>query len=452
LSKLIQGRKADLDGIECSTKTIHFLDDLPLDLVDILNLICENGGGVWIVGGAVRDWMIGHKPSDIDIAVDLKPEEMLEIFNDAILTGEEFGTVSLRGKNCLYQATTLRTDGEYIDGRRPENVTWGKSLKEDLERRDFTINAMAIDVARKLLYDPHNGRTDISRGLIRAVGNAHQRLSEDGLRIMRAYRFADRRESGVWEIEHSLKQSISQQKHMLEPISRERIWIEWKRILGGPNSGLIIEKMALEGILDRFLLGEWSNKFLILDAMKDNLERFDELEKFALLLCICSEKEVQTICSNLKLSRRERERIQTIHKRFGYIPNQSKQSMRKYRFILGEFAEKNLLLGKIILENNIKISNEKTDFFSIEDLEDRLELLRTLDKQKTNGEPIADGNWIMNQTGLPKGIRLGRLKSWLHTIQIERDITNISQIERILSTLSWENSDFNQWPQLKFPP
>ncbi|MAR94536.1 MAG: hypothetical protein CMA45_05645 [Euryarchaeota archaeon] len=428
------------------------MDELPLDLVDILNLICENGGGVWIVGGAVRDWMIGHKPSDIDIAVDLTPEEMLEIFNDAILTGEEFGTVSLRGKNCLYQATTLRTDGEYIDGRRPENVTWGKSLKEDLERRDFTINAMAIDVARKLLYDPHNGRTDISRGLVRAVGNAHQRLSEDGLRIMRAYRFADRRESGVWEIEHSLKQSISQQKHMLEPISRERIWIEWKKILGGPNSGLIIEKMALEGILDRILLGEWSNKFLILDAMKDNLERFDELEKFALLLCICSEKEVQTICSNLKLSRRERERIQTIHKRFGYIPNQSKQSMRKYRFILGEFAEKNLVLGKIILENNIKISNEKTDFFSIKDLEDRLELLTTLDKQKTDGEPIADGNWIMNQTGLPKGIRLGRLKSWLHTIQIERDITNISQLERILSTLSWENSDFNQWPQLKFPP
>ena len=181
------------------------MEELPLDLIEILNLICHNGGGVWIVGGAVRDWMIGHKPSDIDIAVDLTPEEMLEIFNDAILTGEEFGTVSLRGKNCLYQATTLRTDGEYIDGRRPENVTWGMSLREDLERRDFTINAMAIDVARKLLYDPHDGRTDISRGIIRAVGNAHQRLSEDGLRIMRAYRFADRRESGVWDIEHSLK-------------------------------------------------------------------------------------------------------------------------------------------------------------------------------------------------------------------------------------------------------
>ena len=79
-------------------------------------------------------------------------------------------------------------------------------------------------------------------------------------------------------------------------------------------------------------------------------------------------------------------------------------------------------------------------------------ILRELDKQTTDGEPIADGNWIMNQTGLSKGIRLGRLKSWLHTIQIERDITEISKIERILSTLSWKNSDFNQWPQLKFPP
>ena len=452
MNKIIQGRKADLDGLDCSKHIIDFLDDLPSDLVAILNTICKNGGGAWIVGGAVRDWMIGHKPNDIDIAVDLTPDEMLEIFPDAILTGEEFGTVSLRGSDGLYQATTLRTDGEYTDGRRPESVTWGMSLRDDLERRDFTINAMAVDVARKVLYDPHDGRTDISRGIIRAVGNAHERLSEDGLRIMRAYRFADRRGSGVWEIEHSLKQSISQQKHMLDNVSRERIWIEWQKILGGQNSGEIIEKMALEGILDRFLVGEWSNKYLIIDAMKANLDGFDKLEKFALLLSICSEKEVEIICSNLKLSKRDRETIQSIHMMFGAIPEKSKQSMRKYRFILGEFAEKNLTLGIIILKNNVKINNKKSDHYSIDELEERLEILLELEELKTNVQPLADGNWIMNQTGLTKGIRLGRLKSWLHTIQIERDITNISQIERILSTLSWENSDFNNWPQLKFPP
>jgi tRNA nucleotidyltransferase/poly(A) polymerase len=449
LRQLIQGRKADLDGLPCSSQTSHFLDNLSPDLVEILNQISQNGGGVWIVGGAVRDWMLGHSPNDIDLAVDLTPEAMIEIFSDAILTGEDFGTVSLRGKNCLYQATTLRTDGEYLDGRRPEKVTWGMSLSDDLERRDFTINAMAIDVARKLLYDPHNGRNDISRGIIRAVGNAHQRLSEDGLRIMRAYRFADRRESGVWEIEHSLKQSISQQKNMLDSISSERIWIEWKKILSGKNSGEVIEMMALEGILDRFLVGEWSDRFSLLDAMKKNLEIFSGIERFALLLCSCTINDVKLICSNLKLSRKERDEIQAIHHMFGHIPEQSNQSMRKYRFILNDFAEKHLIFEMIILESGIKMNNKQG--YSIKDLENILQTLRGLEKLNTDLEPLADGNWIMNQTGLTKGIRLGRLKSWLHTIQIERDLTSISQIERVLSTLSWKNGDVDNWPQLKFP-
>jgi hypothetical protein len=94
--------------------------------------------------------------------------------------------------------------------------------------------------------------------------------------------------------------------------------------------------------------------------------------------------------------------------------------------------------------------NNKQDY-SIKDLENILQTLRGLEKLNTDLEPLADGNWIMNQTGLTKGIRLGRLKSWLHTIQIERDLTSISQIERVLSTLSWKNGDVDNWPQLKFP-
>ena len=184
MNQLINGLEADLVGFRCPSNTIKFLENLPIDLIQILNKIATNNGGVWIVGGAVRDWLIGHTPEDIDLAVSLTPEQMLELFPNAILTGEDFGTISLRGEKCVYQATTLRSDGTYLDGRRPENVFWGSSLKEDLERRDFTINAMAIDASRVLLYDPHNGRNDISRGIIRAVGNAYQRLSEDGLRIM----------------------------------------------------------------------------------------------------------------------------------------------------------------------------------------------------------------------------------------------------------------------------
>jgi tRNA nucleotidyltransferase/poly(A) polymerase len=451
MNTLINGREADIEGISCSENVCRFLDQLPRDLILILNKIASSGGGVWIVGGAVRDSELGHHPVDIDLAVDLTPDEMMNVFTDAILTGEDFGTISIRGESCLYQATTLRTESNYIDGRRPEKVEWGKSLKQDLERRDFTINAMAIDASRRIIYDPHNGRTDLSRGLVRAVGNAHKRLSEDGLRIMRAYRFIDRNESGVWNFENSLAQSLILQKHMLDPVARERIWIEWKKILNGTNSGEVINKMANDGILDRFLIGEWDIKYAVIEALKQNLSEFDEIEKFALLLSENTRKEVIEICSKLKTSRIERDRIISIHDRFGKIPHNSKQSLRLYRAVLKGFSEKHLLLEMILKDANISLAKKQLSEFSKSDIKDLLNSLAKLDAQKTQVEPLANGTWIMQQTGMPKGIRLGRLKSWLHTIQIERDLINLSDIELVLSTLSWENCDFSLWPELKFP-
>ena len=451
MNQLINGLEADLVGSRCPSNTIKFLENLPIDLIQILNKIATNNGGVWIVGGAVRDWLIGHTPEDIDLAVSFTPEQMLELFPDAILTGEDFGTISLRGENCVYQATTLRSDGTYLDGRRPENVFWGSSLKEDLERRDFTINAMAIDASRVLLYDPHNGRNDISRGIIRAVGNAYQRLSEDGLRIMRAYRFSDRKDKGVWELENSLEVSISQLKHMLDNISRERILIEWKKILSGQNSSHIIQKMALMGVLDRFLIGKWDEKFSIFEALKKDLSIFSGLEKFALMLSENTNQEVVFICKELKMSKVERNHVVSIHKRFGHIPELNKQSIRKFRYILQDFTIKHLTFEKIIIDSKISIEGINKPKYDNIVIEEILESLERIEKQKTQDEPLADGNWIMIQTGLPKGEKLGRLKSWLHTIQIERDLVNLSQIEKVLSTLSWNNDDFKNWPELKFP-
>ena len=451
MRQLVKGFEADLVGLRCSFKTSKFLENLPDDLIEILNKIATKNGGVWIVGGAVRDWLIGHTPEDIDLAVNLTPEQMLEIFPNAILTGEEFGTVSLKGNNCLYQATTLRSDGNYFDGRRPENVFWGNSLKEDLERRDFTINAMAIDVARKLLYDPHNGRNDISRGLIRAVGNAHQRLSEDGLRIMRAFRFSDRRDKGVWELENSLEISISQLKHMLDNISRERIFIEWKKILSGQNSSTIIQKMALMGILDRFLIGRWDGKFAIFEALDKDLSTFNGLEKFALILSENTIEEVEKICKELKMSKVERNQIISIHNRFGFIPELNKSSIRKFRYVLQDFTIKHLLLEKILIDCKISIGGKRLPNHNTMIIDEIINFLQSLEKQKTQNEPLADGNWIMIQTDLQKGEKLGRLKSWLHTIQIERDLVSIAQIEKVLSTLSWNNDEYRNWPELKFP-
>ena len=167
----------------------EFVDRLPEDLLEIISTIeGEGNGAVWLVGGCVRDCLAGLQPWEVDMASTLLPERLLELFPRSIDTGSQFGTVTVRKGGVAVEVTTLRADGDYSDGRRPEAVTFGKSLKEDLLRRDFTINAMAVHVGRRRLYDPYGGQPDIEKGVLRAVGNAESRLREDGLRAMRAYR------------------------------------------------------------------------------------------------------------------------------------------------------------------------------------------------------------------------------------------------------------------------
>ena len=122
------------------------------------------------------------------MASTLEPQKVLDLFPRALDTGSQYGTITIRKGGVASEVTTLRADGDYLDGRRPEVVQFGKSLKEDLLRRDFTINAMAVHVGRRALFDPWGGQADIQAGRLRAVGNAGERLREDGLRAMRAFR------------------------------------------------------------------------------------------------------------------------------------------------------------------------------------------------------------------------------------------------------------------------
>ena len=203
-----QSPRADVPGIPLTGLAAEWADAPPSELVPILNKFGENGIGVWIVGGAVRDLMLNIKPSDIDLAVDVPPEEVMELFPYSIPTGLRFGTVTLRSSDELYEATTLRSESGYGDGRRPDEVEWGTSLRTDLSRRDFSMNAMAIDIENRLLHDPFNGRKDLENGVLRAVGDASERLSEDALRILRAYRFCDRGDAGIWWPDHYLSTAL----------------------------------------------------------------------------------------------------------------------------------------------------------------------------------------------------------------------------------------------------
>ena len=429
---------------------VEWVNRLPNDINSIITKIAEAGGGVWIVGGAVRDALLGLEDEDIDLAVSLPPEKMLELFPNALPTGIAFGTLTLRGEEGrFYEATTLRTESEYNDGRRPEVVNFGTSLLGDLERRDFTFNAMAIDARRHLLHDPFNGQGDLEKKRVRAVGQAYQRLSEDGLRILRAYRFLDRGEAGVWRFDPELSEALLQHRSMLSGVTNERIWMEWHKILAGQNAPDVIERMARDGVLDRFLPGKWSGQAHRMFAQRHSLcSTLNPLERFALLLAENDSIEVERTLKHLKLSKKDRKKVETIHQRFGRVPKNTLADLRVYRSVLQKRSKNHLEMEKVIRESGLKIP--KMDSVNSEEIDVLLHRLEELEPLRAGDESIVDGHWIMQRTGLGKGIVLGRLKMWLHRIQIERDLADSDAVEAALCSLNWEHANDAHWPKVEF--
>ncbi len=212
---------------------------MPSAVKTIINKLQSKGYSAYAVGGCVRDTIMGNNPSDWDICTSALPEETLKALekDNIIENGIKHGTVTVRIDNENYEITTFRTDGAYLDNRHPEKVTFVRSLKEDLARRDFTMNAMAYNDTEGL-YDEFGGVEDIQNGIIRCVGEPDKRFNEDALRILRALRFSSRL---GFEPEEKTAESIHQNAHLLLNISAERILSEITKILMGDN----VEKILL---------------------------------------------------------------------------------------------------------------------------------------------------------------------------------------------------------------
>ena len=178
-------------------------------------------GQAWIVGGWVRDRLQGLNPTEMDIATNLHPDIVSQLFDKTIPVGAAFGTILVLDEESdkSWEVTTLRCDGTYGDGRRPDDVEFGDDIIEDLARRDFTINAMAVDPVTGEIIDEFGGLQDLNAGIIRAVGNSHDRIREDGLRIMRAFRFLDSGELGTRVLDEDLQVAITENLHMLGKVS-----------------------------------------------------------------------------------------------------------------------------------------------------------------------------------------------------------------------------------------
>lgn len=207
--------------------------EMPKTVQEILRALEQAGFEAWCVGGCVRDTLLGRVPGDWDVTTSALPEETMAVFGaDAFPTGLKHGTVTVRRAGESVEVTTYRVDGDYHDHRRPDSVTFTRSITEDLRRRDFTINAMAMDL-RGNLCDPFGGRADLKDGLLRAVGDADRRFNEDALRILRGLRF-----SAVlgFTIEEATADCLRRNRWLLQDIAAERIQVEFFKLLCGPGA------------------------------------------------------------------------------------------------------------------------------------------------------------------------------------------------------------------------
>ncbi|MBO4925650.1 MAG: tRNA nucleotidyltransferase [Clostridia bacterium] len=212
--------------------------ELPQPVARALEMLEEAGFASYVVGGCVRDWVLGATPHDYDICTAASPADMQRVFRKerTVETGVQHGTLTVILSGMPLEITAFRVDGAYSDGRHPDSVRFTDRIEEDLSRRDFTINAMAYS-PRRGIADPFGGREDCRRGVVRCVGEAEARFSEDALRILRALRFSARL---GFPIEGKTARAVRKCREQLKMISRERIAVEMGGLLLGKDAGRVL--------------------------------------------------------------------------------------------------------------------------------------------------------------------------------------------------------------------
>ena len=279
-----------------TAETISF----PLDpgAAALLTRLHAAGYAAYAVGGCVRDSLLGQTPHDWDLCTSATPEQVLELFGEAhcIPTGLQHGTVTVKHGGALYEITTFRTEGAYSDGRHPDHVAFVPDVKEDLARRDFTINAMAYN-AEEGLIDPFGGQSDLAAGIVRAVGEPQRRFEEDALRILRLYRFAAR---FGFAIDPATGQAARALCRHLDCVSEERIAEELSRLLAAPAPGAYLEAEVLAVIFPELDAAELPESRRILDALEPGMEHVPV--RLAALLCPLGEAGARAALKRLKCS------------------------------------------------------------------------------------------------------------------------------------------------------
>ena len=268
----------------------------------LLDALHGAGHAAYAVGGCVRDSLLGLDPHDWDLCTSARPEQVMELFGEkkCIPTGLQHGTVTVKQGGRLYETTTFRTEGAYSDGRHPDAVCFVPDVREDLARRDFTINAMAYS-AEEGLIDPFGGRDDLAAHLVRAVGEPERRFEEDALRILRLYRFAARFGFAIDPATGAAARALGPH---LDCVSAERIQEELLKLLAAPRPGSYLEPAVLAVVLPELEPEKQPERFAELcrtiDRIKPTAENVPT--RLAALLCPLGEAGARKALRKLKCS------------------------------------------------------------------------------------------------------------------------------------------------------
>ena len=321
------------------------LSKVPESVLGACRRLREAGFEAWVVGGAVRDLVLGKTPSDWDVASDALPEQVLELFERTIATGLQHGTVTAllgRGsKRTPVEITTFRGEGAYSDARRPDSVHFGVPLDEDLKRRDFVMNAMAYDPLSDEVHDPFHGIADLENRVIRAVGVAEQRFAEDGLRVMRAVRFVATLD---FTLEEDTEAALSTALAALSKVAMERVRVELLKLLGGSAAVRALMVAERNRVLATVLPQVTHSAFEAALA-RIGVGESDALVRLASLLWGTSEPGLDELLRHLKMSNDERKRIVAMLRHIDSFERywQTERGLREFLSLVGRRAAPDVL-------------------------------------------------------------------------------------------------------------
>ncbi|KRK46612.1 CCA tRNA nucleotidyltransferase [Dellaglioa algida] len=387
----------------------------------VIKSIEEAGFEAYFVGGSVRDTILGLPIHDVDIATSAYPEEIKEIFNKTVDTGIQHGTVMVLDHGEGYEITTFRTESTYQDFRRPDHVEFVRSLEEDLKRRDFTINALAMTHEGRII-DLFDGLQDLENHIIRAVGEADERFNEDALRMMRAIRFASQLDFSIEE-----KTTIALKKHasLLKKIAIERIHIEFVKLLLGknPKTGL---QHFMTADLARYC-PEFDNYMSELTNMAylDSIKLSSEAAAWSLVIHV------------LKVSESDISHFLVAWKSSNELISNVQVAIRALNSILDKTIDRELMYetGLELLLTANEIATIFNRNIPIEILESDYEQLPI----KSKKEMLVNGGQLIKEVGIQPGEKLGRILATLeHQVLMEKIPNESTQLLKLAERLASE--------------